>query len=452
MYVVMHQYYLKGKMKIDGHLDLFSGIGGFSLGLKQAGIEPRWLGFSDIDKYANKLFKRRFPNAKELGSVTDVSYKSLKGQRIDLLTGGFPCQAFSIAGKRKGFDDTRGTLFFEIQRILEDYIRNGKPISCILLENVKGLLNHDNHRTFATIYGILCNLNYTIECQLINTKWWLPQSRERIYIFGRYNGNPSGRKIFPIYNNSKKVNDLQGQYTNTLTARYTGIGNGSYVVESEQYAQKIKRIGGLYNQSTRWGVYDTNGISPTLTQAMGNGGGHIPMINKSRIRRLTEARTDEAKKIRKENMKNGKDYSPRRMKKLVKRKDNVSNTITSTQSKEQYVQIKYNNKQLDETLEQNDFKKNDVKALDLYNRKAQDNCPPLTDANHMPRLYDKSRIRRLTPVECERLQGFPDGWTDGQSDTQRYKQCVFFIIYFPKYCFCYWYTNCVTTLFVSLGV
>ena len=88
-------------MNIDGHLDLFSGIGGFSLGLKQAGIEPRWLGFSDIDKYANKLFKRRFPNAKELGSVTDVSYESLGGQRIDLLTGGFPCQAFSIDGKRK---------------------------------------------------------------------------------------------------------------------------------------------------------------------------------------------------------------------------------------------------------------------------------------------------------------------------------------------------------------
>ena len=321
MYVVMQQYYLKEKMKIDGHLDLFSGIGGFSLGLKQAGIEPKWLGFSDINKYANKLFKRRFPNAKELGSVTDVSYKSLRGQRIDLLTGGFPCQAFSIAGKRKGFDDTRGTLFFEIQRILEDYIRNGKPISCILLENVKGLLNHDNHRTFVTIYGILCNLNYTVECQLINTKWWLPQNRERIYIFGRYNGNPSGRKIFPIYNNSKKVNDLQGQYTNTLTARYTGIGNGSYIVEGKQYAQKerkLKQIGNIDQKghNSIWGrVYDTDGIATTLNSEGGGMG----------------AKTG---------------------------------------------------------------------------------------------LYEvKSKIRRLTPIECERLQGFPDNWTDGQSDTQRYKQC-----------------------------
>ena len=85
--------------------------------------------------------------------------EKLKGEKIDLLTGGFPCQAFSIAGKRRGFEDSRGTLFFEIARILKDYIENGKPIPCILLENVKGLLNHDNKRTFITIYKILCDIS-----------------------------------------------------------------------------------------------------------------------------------------------------------------------------------------------------------------------------------------------------------------------------------------------------
>ena len=360
MYVVMQQYYLKGKMKIDGHLDLFSGIGGFSLGLKQAGIEPKWLGFSDIDKYANKLFKRRFSNAKELGSVTDVSYKSLKGQRIDLLTGGFPCQAFSIAGKRKGFDDTRGTLFFEIQRILEDYIRNVKPISCILLENVKGLLNHDNHRTFVTIYGILCNLNYTVECQLVNTKWWLPQSRERIYIFGRYNGNPSGRKIFPIYNNSKKVNDLQRQFTNTITSRYEAGATGSYVVEGEQYAQKerkLKQIGNIDQKghNSIWGrVYDTDGIASTLNS---EGGGLGAKTGSYKV--TTHS--------------------------LYPRSGNPKQGGTGHLSKE-------------------------------------DGTAYCLDTGNAQAIEVKSRIRRLTPIECERLQGFPDGWTDGQSDTQRYKQ------------------------------
>jgi DNA (cytosine-5)-methyltransferase 1 len=303
-------------IKIKGHLDLFSGIGGFSLGLKQAGVEPDWIGFSDIDKYSNKLFKRRFKDAEELGSITGVSYESLKGQRIDLLTGGFPCQAFSIAGKRKGFDDTRGTLFFDIKRVLQDYIRNGKPIPCILLENVKGLLNHDNGRTFATIYGILSNLDYTLECQLVNTKWWLPQNRERIFIFGRYNGNTSGRKVFPIYGCSEKDSRIQGQHTNTITARYEAGATGSYIVESKLNTQKgkLNQIGtiGKDNQANR--VYNINGISKTLTD--GGGGGA---------------------------------------------------------------------------------------KIGLYNY--------------------KSRIRRLTPIECERLQGFPDNWTDGQSDTQRYKQC-----------------------------
>ena len=89
----------KRKTKKINLLDLFSGIGGFSLGLQQAGIKIGWHGYSEIDKYANKLFKRRFEDAEQLGSITNVSYKSLKGKRIDLLTGGFPCQAFSIAGK-----------------------------------------------------------------------------------------------------------------------------------------------------------------------------------------------------------------------------------------------------------------------------------------------------------------------------------------------------------------
>ena len=88
------------KLKIKGHLDLFSGIGGFSLALKKANVEPEWIGFSDIDKFANELFQRRFPNAEQLNSITDVSYKTLGGRQIDLLTGGFPCQSFSIAGSR----------------------------------------------------------------------------------------------------------------------------------------------------------------------------------------------------------------------------------------------------------------------------------------------------------------------------------------------------------------
>ena len=316
----------KRKTKKINLLDLFSGIGGFSLGIKQAGIKVDRHYYSEIDKYANDLFKRRFKYAEQLGSVTDVSYKSLGGKRIDLLTGGFPCQAFSIAGKRRGFDDTRGTLFFEIARILKDYIENGQPIPCILLENVKGLLSHDNRRTFTTIYKVLADLNYTLECQVVNTRWFLPQNRERIFIFGRYNGNPSGRKVFPIGKNDIQIKngeiDIVG-HSGTGGQRGdihspNGIASCLSATDYKQPQQVLNQIGNVDTKghNSIWGrVYDADGISTTLN-AKGGGVG---------------AKTG---------------------------------------------------------------------------------------------LYKvNSNIRRLTPIECERLQGFPDGWTDGQSDTQRYKQC-----------------------------
>ena len=177
-------------------LELFSGIGGFSLGFEKAGYKFDWIGYSEIDKYANEVFERRFPNAVKLGSITDVRCEDLP-EDITILSGGFPCQAFSIAGKREGFNDTRGTLFFEIARILRYFKDIGKPIPYFLLENVKGLLNHEDGQTFATIYGVLTELGYTVECEIINTRQYLPQNRERIFFVGHI-GDGGGSKVFPL--------------------------------------------------------------------------------------------------------------------------------------------------------------------------------------------------------------------------------------------------------------
>jgi DNA (cytosine-5)-methyltransferase 1 len=299
-------------------LDTFSGIGGFSLGLEQAGVQPKWIGYSDIDVYANSVFKRRFKNGHRLGSITDVSYDSLKGKRIDLFTGGFPCQAFSISGSRRGFKDSRGTLFFEIARVLEDYIKNGKPIPCILLENVKGLLNHDSGRTFAVVYRILSDLNYTIECQLVNTKWWLPQNRERIYILGRYNGNPSGRKVFPIYPSGKKN-----------PKKSKGITIADWRSDEGLRIRK-------------------NGMSPTLTRAT------PPYIIKAHSLHTRGG--------------------------------------------------------------------HDEKAGGTGHLSKEDGTTYCIDAQNKQAVEINTRIRKLTPIECARLQGFPDNWNDNCSDSQRYKQ------------------------------
>ena len=261
-------------------LDLFSGIGGFHKGFQRAGFTFDWVGFSEIDKYASAVYKHKFKEAEELGDITTIQPERDLPDNIEILCGGFPCQAFSVAGKRKGFDDTRGTLFFEIARILRHYRDVGKPISCFLLENVKGLLSHDNGRTFATIYGVLNNLGYTIEFQLLNTRWWLPQNRERIYIVG-YLGDGSGSKVFPIGEDDGKsckqyVNNIEILGT-TQTKHALGTNSRGWVhsidgivgaISSTDYKQpkqvQLKQIGTIGKDSEATRVYNPSGIARTI--------------------------------------------------------------------------------------------------------------------------------------------------------------------------------------------
>lgn len=132
-------------MHTTKYLSLFSGIGGFELGV---GKSARCVGFCEVDKYACQVYQRHFPDHKNYGDITCLEASDLPD--FDLLVAGFPCQAFSIAGKRRGLKDTRGTLFFEIARI----ICKKRP-RLLLLENVKGLLSHDKGATFATIIAAL---------------------------------------------------------------------------------------------------------------------------------------------------------------------------------------------------------------------------------------------------------------------------------------------------------
>ena len=177
-------------------LDLFSGIGGFRLGMEQYGHEC--VGFCEIDKYARQSYKAIHNTEGELEyhditTVTDDQWRELKGT-VDIITGGFPCQAFSIAGKRQGFEDeTRGTLFFEIMRAAKQI---QPPI--LFLENVKGLLNHDKGRTFRIILQAMDELGYNAEWQVLNSKdFGVPQNRERVFIIGHLRG-AGGREVFPI--------------------------------------------------------------------------------------------------------------------------------------------------------------------------------------------------------------------------------------------------------------
>jgi DNA (cytosine-5)-methyltransferase 1 len=170
-------------------IELFAGIGGFRLGLEQAGHEcvyaNEWL-----EKPAS-IYEKNFGEKPDTRDIRTV--KSSEIPDFDILCAGFPCQSFSIAGKRRGFDDTRGTLFFDIARILKE-----KQPRLLLLENVKGLLSHDNGNTFKTIISTLTELGYDIQWQVLNSKnFGVPQNRERVFIIGNLRGTPRP-KVFPV--------------------------------------------------------------------------------------------------------------------------------------------------------------------------------------------------------------------------------------------------------------
>lgn len=290
------------------YISLFAGIGGFDLALQRQGHECVYA--NEWDKYASKIYNKNFHKGLNEKGIDTRDIRTVSTNEIpehELLVGGFPCQAFSIAGKRRGFDDTRGTLFFEIARVLRD-----KKPRLLLLENVKGLLSHDSGNTFKTIISALTELGYDLQWQVLNSKnFGVPQNRERVFVVGNLRGT-SRPEIFPIRN-----------YNSTALSELTKGVSDAYRVYTTACAKTLKgQAGGVGAKTGLYAVVIDRGI--------------------------------------------------------IKEKS-IANTLDA----------------------------NYYKGLN----------------NHQARtgIMEGIKIRRLTPTECERLQGFPDAWTEGVSDTQRYK-------------------------------
>lgn len=172
-----------------------SGIGVFDYVLDMYGHVI--VGACEIDKHARQIYERHFPGVRVWPDVTKIRPKELPD--FDLLVAGFPCQPFSTTGKRLGFQDIRGTIFNDIVRVTRE-----KRPKLVLLENVKGLLYHDKGRTFGTIIETLDGLGYDVEWQVFDSKYFVPQRRERVFILGHLRGTGS-RKIFPIEGICSKI-------------------------------------------------------------------------------------------------------------------------------------------------------------------------------------------------------------------------------------------------------
>lgn len=213
-------------------LDLFAGIGGFRFGMESAG--HKCIGFCEIDKFARASYKaiHNTEGEIELHDITTVTDEEIRNiGHVDVICGGFPCQSFSIAGSRRGFEDTRGTLFFEIARFADIL----KP-KYLFLENVKGLLNHDRGNTFKTILGSLDGLGYDVEWQVLNSKnFSVPQNRERVFIIGHLREGRA-RRVFPIIRENEKSDNQQSKIEivgNTKNPNGTSQGTGSVVYNSK---------------------------------------------------------------------------------------------------------------------------------------------------------------------------------------------------------------------------
>jgi len=288
------------------YIELFGGIGGFSYGIGKKG---ECVGYYEIDKYAVQTYNKNFKTNWKPTDITKLHAKDTP--KHELLCAGFPCQSFSIAGKRKGFEDTRGTLFFDICRITAFH---RTPL--LFLENVKGLLSHDEGLTFRTILKTLSELGYSLEWQVLNSKHFgVPQNRERVFIIGHLGGF-GGKQVFPLQE----------------------VGGGTL----EQLNEPIHSTNRLYNPQ---------GIARSIRSQAGGKGAKtglyaIPVLTPDRPKKRQHGRR-------------------------FKEDGEPSFTLT---------------------------------GQDIHG------------------VMKENKIRRLTPIECERLQGFPDNWTEGVSDTQRYKQ------------------------------
>ena len=246
-------------------IDVCSGIGGFRSALENNGHEC--LAFAEIDKYAKQSYRAIYDTEGEdelddITAITDEHFRLYRGQ-CDIITGGFPCQAFSIAGNRRGFDDTRGTIFFHIARAIKEI----QP-SYVLLENVKGLFSHDKGRTFGTIIQALDELGYVTEWGLFNSKYWgVPQNRERVYILVTRKDKFKGPVLFDLLKQQTEVT------TRLIDVLEDEVDEKYYL--SEEKTKKLtldNDLGGklnMYDYNERDRVHSIEKVSPTLNTMQG---------------------------------------------------------------------------------------------------------------------------------------------------------------------------------------
>lgn len=263
-------------MKLAG---LFSGVGGIELGFEQAGFDVVWS--NEIDEKAAKTLKENFNHDIVVKDINDIEGKDIPN--VDIIVGGFPCQAFSIAGYRKGFEDARGEIFFQMARIVKE-----KKPRIVFIENVKNLLNHDKGNTYKVIKETLESYGYHLKTMVFNASEYgnIPQNRERIYIIGFL--KKEDEENFNIINPiklDKKIKDVIDYDKKVEDKFYYSDKNCNFF---EKLKDEVKKEDTLYQWRRVYVRENKSNLCPTLTANMGTGGHNVPIVlTKDGIRKLT---------------------------------------------------------------------------------------------------------------------------------------------------------------------
>lgn len=390
-------------------LDLFAGIGGFRLGMEQAG--HTCVGYVEWDKFARLSYQAIHNTEGELTAHDITTVRASDIPRANIWCFGFPCQDISVAGKQKGFTGNRSSLFFTVTRLIRDLEEENRP-EFLLIENVKNLLSINGGWDFAKLQIELDEIGYDCEWDVLNSKEVVPQNRERVFIVGHLRGRRT-RKVFPIERENGSASE-----TNEIVRLFNGRRDGSYgsqdvlspngisttlnTMSGGGREPKIAVMGNVNpsGKGINGNVYSSEGISPTINTNKGEGA-------KIAIREATK-----------------KGYSEAQV------GDSVN--ISQPNSKTRRGRV---GKQRANTLETglNQGVVVPVITPDRMNkrqngRRFKENGDPAFTLNTQDRhgIYDGLRIRKLTPRECWRLQGFPDWAFDKaqevNSNSQLYKQ------------------------------
>lgn len=442
-------------------LDLFAGIGGFRMGMEQAG--HKCVGFCEIDKFARESYKAIHNTEGEvemhdITTVTDEFIRSIGS--VDIICGGFPCQAFSIAGKRRGFEDTRGTLFFEIARFA-----NILRPRYLFLENVKGLLSHRGGDTFETILGTLDGLGYDVEWNVLNSKEYVPQNRERVFIIGHLRGK-STRQVFPFERDDRKAGQATPAVVATgkdiaynLNARYeagprvdkkmntvVSVGNSNpsekgmngeeMFTLTAQDRHGVMQVGNVIETDSFGGnphrgrVYDPEGLSPCLN-CMGGGGLEPKILQKPRgnnsggtheIAPTVTSNSYESNNL----LDVGGIYTNDSERFNRGTLPGLSRTLKANKADAGILIREATSKGYSEATPGDSVNIAHPNSKTRRGRVGKQIANTLFTGEEQAVVTQEYRIRKLTPRECWRLQGFPDWAFDKaakvNSNSQLYKQ------------------------------